>query len=90
MPVTATIGTAGFVAVVGAACHRPIALLQSTRSSSASPSPRQVPTLVTMICDKSARAFAAYRRFPPAQTACHARCTAQPMPRLAGNWASIP
>ena len=42
-------GTAFLIACCG--CH--VALLQWTRSSSASPSPRQLPTPVTTICDRS-------------------------------------
>src|SRR5580700_8407340 len=76
-------GTAGFVAL---AHDGP---LQPTRSTSASPSPRQLPTLVTITCD-SPDGLSPVSPLPAGANSLPCSSAAQAIPRLAGNWVSTP
>ena len=67
--------------------HR--SFLQSTRSISASPSPRQLATAVTTTCDRSGGPAPASAG-PPAGYSLPWSIAAQAIARLARNWASTP
>src|SRR5580704_12649295 len=76
-------GTAGFVALA----HD--APLQPTRSTKASPSPRQLPTLVTITCDRP-EGLSPVSPLPAGANSLPCSSAAQAIPRLAKNWVSTP
>src|SRR5580704_15562621 len=76
-------GTAGFVALAHDSPLQPI------RSTSASPSPRQLPTLVTTTCD-SPDGLSPVSPLPAGANSLPCSMAAQAIPRLAKNWVSTP
>src|SRR4029077_562185 len=76
-------GTAGFVTLAHDAPLQPI------RSTSASPSPRQLPTLVTITCDRP-EGLSPVSPLPPAASSLPCSSAAQAIPRLAKIWVSTP
>src|SRR4029077_18104309 len=76
-------GTAGFVTLAHDAPLQPI------RSTSASPSPRQLPTLVTITCDRP-EGLSPVSPLPAAANSLPCSSAAQAIPRLAKNWVSTP